>query len=74
MCPTVLTSVTHTHRTAAGDGSSPGGGRLALQVGGRVIQRQQHLDGGELGGRRRGRAAVVVQRDTGDGAAALALG
>lgn len=61
------------HPTVNVGGSSPGGGRLALQVGGRVVQRQQHLDGGELGGGRRGRAAVVVQRDAGDRAAALAL-
>lgn len=60
--------------TAFHRGCSPGGGRLALQICGAVVQRQQHLDGGELGGRRRGGTAVIIERDSGHGAAPLTLG
>lgn len=52
---------------------SPGGSRLALQVCGGVVQRQQDLHSGELGGGRRGGAAVIVQGHPGHRAAALAL-
>lgn len=53
---------------------SPGCGRLALQVCGRVIEGQQHLYSGQLGGGGGCGAAVVIQRHTGHCATALTLG
>lgn len=52
----------------------PGGWGLVLHVCGGVVQRQQHLDGGQLGGGRRGGAAVIIQGHSGHRAAPLTLG
>ncbi len=53
---------------------SPGSGRLALQVGGSVIEGQQHLYGGQMGGGGGCGTAVVIQRHTGHCSTSLTLG
>lgn len=53
---------------------SPGSGRLALQVGGGVIEGQQHLYRGQMGGGGGCRTAVVIQRHTGHCSTSLTLG